>query len=209
MAGVPEHLVGSTLEHPELGPLGTMIRDLQLTTYLIVVHEPQSQTTRVRRNTFGGYLAADPGLRSGSPPMTPDEKSMAGGVASPSDISLTISAPSTAMKRMFDKKDAELYPIHEDLEGDDTEHERRSDNRSRVSSGSSAGKALSYKDVLSRGGKDKAGDEMKGDSTSGTATAAVTMQDQGPVSDTGNDNIDGEEDEQDQDQEGKPDTSVA
>jgi hypothetical protein len=229
MAGVPEPLVGSTLEHPELGPLGTMIRDLQLTTYLVVVHEPQVQTTRMRRNTFGAYLAADPGLQSGSPPLTPDDKPMhASGAVSPNDISLSVSIPPPAMKRMFDKKDAELYPIHEDPEADGAEGERHSDksfNKSRVSSTSPTGKAPSYRDILSKDkeGKDKlSGDELRaGDtSTTGRATAAVTTSAEESLSNKkervgSSDRVSGAEDEnngngdEDEEREGNPDNATA
>ena len=60
--GVPDRFVESTLEHPELGTLGTLLYVSKLSPFLLVYHEPKggSSTFETRGDRSGSVIATVP-----------------------------------------------------------------------------------------------------------------------------------------------------
>jgi hypothetical protein len=56
--GVPEAIANSTLAHPELGDLGSAIESERLTSYLMVIHDPQ-----LTRNYMSGLDRVNSGRK--------------------------------------------------------------------------------------------------------------------------------------------------
>ena len=98
-SGVPENLATSSLPHPELGLLGNRIREKGLTSFLMVLHEPNSYQ-RQRKGTLWGGSAPGVGVNSSS--------------SSSFMNNVNMSSPIKSTATSFASKQNDLFTINEE-----------------------------------------------------------------------------------------------